>query len=896
MKCKTPYWSGLLLAAMGAVIFQSAARAEQAAIERFDSNAPLAQWVLTGEASLVASGGRADGALRVGSGGKAVLKLRDADGSGRVEMWVKDDLSRPADPKARRAGPRWGLSQADGQVVVAGVIYAPYLAGETTYAASAGDPKTPLAGVQYTGSKRSGDRQKWTFDFSPDKGLDILVNDRKVRFDWNKTNITGFNGVVIMGDEAKEGAHTLLVDDISVTLGGPMNAKPVPPPPPPPVVPERDPAIEKPRSLVPAVNGKHPRLLFSAADIPALRQKAAGAGRPFMQQIEQYLAACTPPVDDKFITDATDAQRQGFWRLPTVALHYVLTQNPESLQTSVGFLKVFVAQEHWETGAERDAGMSAANNMVGAALAYDWLYSDLEPEFREQVRTKLLTHARRMYYGGHLMKVGKTHYWQQDPHNNHRWHRNAGLALCALAVADDARNDDDWILEKTIEELQFIHKWLPDDGSSHESPSYLVFGGPYLVLAFQAVDRCVGTDLMGHVFFKTTPGFRIATIAPGFSEAFGFGDSGGFGFYNNYNLAATARHRLADEQAALLKLFQAQPRAYEYGWMSLIWFDPTVGGGDASKVSKRVLFDDVGVAVLRDGWDASNVAMMLKAGPYGGKILNKYRNELDGKYINVAHDDPDANMFVLWGQGGWLAANDGYAKKKLTSSHNTLLVDGKGQLGEGSGWTQPFRAGGDMSKMACHTAWHDGGDTGVSVTEGESAGAYTGLDAYRRTVVWVPGRYILLLDNVVASSSKPREFTWNMQATAADIRDPSGRFTLSNGRAECALHVASPDPFEATIVDSTAENRGQSLGLRQLRLTRRATHWHLASAFDPWKVGDLKVALQEGGGTYEVRVTAGGKTDTWAWRPVRTQTEATGLVGRLADGTGFELKQPKDKD
>jgi hypothetical protein len=330
-------------------------------------------------------------------------------------------------------------------------------------------------------------------------------------------------------------------------------------------VPDRDPPATQPVTLRPEVANVHPRLLFGPDDVARLRAVAEGEGRPFYEQLLRYLPACTPPTDTKFLTDATDAQRQGFWKLPTLALHHVLTDDAKSLQRASAFLKQFIELEHWETGDEQDAGMGAANIMVGVALAYDWLHDDLEPGLRDRVRAKLLDHARRMYHLGHLRKGGRVHYWQSDPQNNHRWHRDAGLALAVLAVADETDADDDWILEQTLAELRFVHRWLPPDGTSHESSSYQSFGGPYLQLAFQAADRCLGTDLLKHEYFRNVPAFRLYTLTPGLSDAFHYGDSGGLGNYNNYLFHCTALNRLPNEQAGLLAMMRRRGRRSRTG-------------------------------------------------------------------------------------------------------------------------------------------------------------------------------------------------------------------------------------------------------------------------------------------------------------------------------------------
>jgi hypothetical protein len=369
----------------------------------FDDPQALAAWEIAGEVARDEAknhGTTKGAALRIGPGGKAIWRLRESDGAGKVEMWVYDDLTVPGDAKARRAGPLWGLIQGDGRVLVIGPLYAPYLSGATTYATSDSDQKNWFD-VQFSALKRLEGWHKWTFDFDPDKGLSIIQDDKgKARFDWNKSKIEGFRGVALFGDAGKDKPQTIWVDDLTVQLGDKMNVKPTAPPPGPPapsVVPPSDPAPDKPVELVPAVRGKHPRLLFTAAEIPALRKLAEGEGKMFFEQLKNYLPPSVPPDHVKFQTDATDAQRQGMWRLPTVALHYVLTGDRKSFDNAVGFLKKFLETEHWETGEEQDSGMAAANIMVGAALAYDWLYNDLDPAFRTAFGKKLLEHARRLY-------------------------------------------------------------------------------------------------------------------------------------------------------------------------------------------------------------------------------------------------------------------------------------------------------------------------------------------------------------------------------------------------------------------------------------------------------------------------------------------------------------------
>jgi len=869
---------------------------------RFDTPTDLREWLTKGPVGLDPGRrhGNAGSAMRVEPGASALWKLRDSDGSGRVSLWVFDDCAKAANPKAYRTGPRWGVALASGRVLVVGALYARYLAGDTTYTASDTDRKIWFASLQYLGIRRQPRWRKWTFDFDAEKGMTLLLDGKPVkRFDWNKTKATGFAGVAIFGDQpGRDNPHTIWVDDVEVELGGPMKARPTPPPPPPPVVPDRDPALEGPPvKWRDGMVEKHPRLLLTAERIPKLKAFfASPEAKPWRDQMLAYLPVCSAPAKPAFLRNGTDGQRQGLWRMPTVALHYLLTGEKASFEKAVGFLKFLLALPDWETGSERNSGMSAANIMIGAALAFDWLYNDLDPAFRERFRKKLWWHARAMYHGGHLRKNPGTHYWQNDPQNNHRWHRDAGLALAVLAAFSGAP-DEQWLLARTHEELDFVARWLPADGTSHESPTYLVFGGPHLVLTCQASDECLGTSYLDQPFFRNVGLFRLSTLAPGMHDSLHYGDSGGVGGYNNFLLKAAAHHRQADVMDGLRRFRQAEPRAMEFGWWSILWDDPTLAGGKLDRLPAATFWPDLGLATIRESWRDDAVAAMFKCGPLGGYRLNEYRNANDFRYVNVAHDDPDANSFVLLAGGEYLAETDRYSTAKRSANHNTILVNGMGQMVKGraepQGWTQPGR--GDMTQMARVTAWKRDGD--VVIVEGEAAGAYIAytdrrtkktrpaLDRFRRTFIWVKGGYVLVLDDIRAP--EPVDVTWLVQGAKLEAVDAAqGRYRLSKGKARCDFQLVADAPFKAEIGTSTADHRGKPLGWRQLRAAVKTAAVRFASVYDPWGHGDLSLTLEAAGrDKATVTVRSGKFTDTWEWTAATARFEASTLRGTRPFGS-----------
>ena len=876
----------------------------------FDNAADLAKFSVAGNASVDAAKARAGGAsLKLPPRAGAELKLSATDVAGKVEFYVFEDMSMPADPKGRRTGPRWGVKQADGRVLVVGNLYAPYLGGDTNYTVSENPDGTPGAwfnSLTYLGeSRRSAGWHKWTFDFDANKGLAISydgvnVNAQKMRFDWNaKSSMKGFASVVFFGDDVEGGGQTIWIDDLSATAAGAMKIAPVPPPPPKPaepVVPAKDPPAAQVTRLAYQNLGEHPRLLFTKSDIPRMRRfvEDTDEGKKLFESLADYRKYSRPSSDVNFQKDATDGQRKGLWQLPTVAMHYVLTGDKQSLEDVKGFLAHFAKTDPWESGNELDSGMSSANICIGAALAFDWCYNDLDPAFREEFRKLLWEKARRQYHGGHMMKNPDHHYWQGDPQNNHRWHRNAGMVLCALAAARGAP-EEQWLLGKIADEIAFIAKWLPEDGTSHESASYLTFGGPHLVLSVQAADRGFGTKHMQAPFFKNVGAFRIHSLLPGLQDGFSYGDGAGLHFYNAFLFAGAGLNKQSALTGALLQWREAAPRAFLYAWMDILWRDPAVKPGKITEFPTAGLFADIGTLFIRDSWKDDAVGAMFRCGPMGGYLLNKYRNENDYKYINVAHDDPDANSFVIVKGAASLAETDRYSTRKKSANHNTILVNGLGQenvgRAEGGQWSQPATGKNDMTGQAILTAYKN--TPAVTAIEGEAAGSYLAkngvrpaLEKFRRLLIWNTGKYILVIDDIRAPEKV--KIDWLMQGPdLVAVDETAGKYKLISGAETCAFQVASDAAFLTKLQTSTADDHGKVMGHKQLVATADASKLRFTSIYSPWG-GDhtLKVDWTATGAKISV-LKNGVELDIWQWESAKGKLTPSTL--RQVKGGAFEL-------
>ncbi|MBN2583048.1 MAG: DUF4962 domain-containing protein [Planctomycetes bacterium] len=676
-------------------------------------------------------------------------------------------------------------------------------------------------------------------------------------------------------------------------------------------VPAEDPAATDAPQVVEAMKGHHPRLWFTAEEAAAL--KARAADDPILKQAYDDVTGgakrfkLKPEAKPAIVMGDTAALTTSAGNYPGLAMTYLLDGDPVAKQGIIDILTMMLEQPYWADTAELDSNMGAGNNMFMVGLLFDAVYNDLEPELQQKLARKILTHVRRMYYLGHKqLALMPIKYWQQDPANNHRWHRAAGMAACLLAIADVEGVDCGYVLQEFKKEMDFLVRWYPADGDCHEGAGYQTFGFFYLAAAARMMDRVLGTEYLKAPGFRNAWAQQLYYWAPGRRSFMTFGDAPNtnktFGHLDAGFFICPALSRDKDVQAALVNYYQKNAkfddpkRVYRAPWILLALYDPTVGQGDYKALPTYRLFADLGAASMRDSWDDDAVLFTFKCGPYGGYKLNEYRHEVkddQGKphYVNVAHDDPDANCFAL-GFGGELLFHPGnYATNKLTQTNNTITVDGKGQLGEGDAYTQPV-PGVDMRTLSYLTGWKAGQD-GRIIVEGEAGNAYPTLKRFRRTAVWMPGEYILILDDIRGDGA--HTITWRGTSEKAQFEKPEdGRcyaYTKSGKRVD--FQMLANKEFKGSIDYMMLAGRWTQLLMQQFQFHLDAESVKFACLLDPWKK-KVGMTLNEDGDTVTLTVRGDTFEDVWTWQGAKDLTTPSRLAG-TRDGKPLAALTEGDK-
>jgi hypothetical protein len=184
-------------------------------------------------------------------------------------------------------------------------------------------------------------------------------------------------------------------------------------------------------------------------------------------------------------------------------------------------------------------------------------------------------------------------------------------------------------------------------------------------------------------------------------------------------------------------------------WLNLLWWDASVAPVPPGDLPTMRHFDDLGLVSARSSWTGGESLVVFKCGPFIGRHgVETFTRDPGGGHVH-----PDANHFVLFGAGDWLIRDDGYAEK-WTVQQNTLVVDGRGQAGEGEMWFE----GDDALKAGARPRVLTADSTpALDHIAGEAAPAYPaelGLKRFTRHLLFLKPDVLIVADSV--ETDRPR--------------------------------------------------------------------------------------------------------------------------------------------
>jgi len=809
---------------------------------RAESEMDLTRWKIEGPVGMDASKAGPSGApsIKLEPGSKGTLKLRNEDASGKLTLYVFDDGTVASPDKKRAVGPRWGFTQRDGRIFVGAIMYARFLGDQGSYCLVNTDPaqKGAWNAMSYVAPRGTPGWKKWEFDYDPEAGLKISIDGKTVdarHFNWNLSHATGFDGLVLYGDDTAGGTpQTIWVADVSCDPGGPMKVQPNPAAPAAaasPAAPAAAPVSEAeiaqadqgtPASMtnyipgptladdlkgmrVPLAEGyaaEHPRLLFSEKDRPMLQQRAKD-----FPALWNLVLDNAKSVQVTGALPAAEVIRTGgkYWlaeRIESGALAWFVTGDQEYRDGVVRWMLAHAQEPVWGTLYRPNLDLVASWYLYHLAVGYDTLWNVLTPEERKTIRDSLVLHARAIFADHDPANTKEKIRYDQ----NHTYIPVVALAAASLALLDEVPEAKVW-LKRSYAILRRCRYVQGEDGYYHEGFGYWTYALHWQVRGAELLGRATGEKLFDLPVLRDSWMHGLYLSLPGSPYAFDIGDTGIWKEANrrpditvtNYSMLwAMAAQNGSGESQAAGNLYQARQAEKDYPASAFLWFDPAVKPAPLDQIKPYCYFPDHDLVAWRSGWGPDATCYLFRCGPPLGHRAADKLAQLKDWTMNCGHVHPDIGAFWMYAKGEYLAVGTGYSTRKWTRDHNTLLVDGSGQGADGAYWNErgvPYQAlnGAHIDReYLCDSYGFASGEFGSVYVKDK-----TGLNL-RRSLLMTK-RWALVVDDF--SGEQPHDLTWLCHADATFVPEGSG-FIARLPKASLAVLPLAPEKLASKIEPS----------------------------------------------------------------------------------------------
>jgi len=530
----------------------------------------------------------------------------------------------------------------------------------------------------------------------------------------------------------------------------------------------------------------HPSLFFGPTDVARLQQQAKGTHQvvytSLKNGVDQFIG--TGIASDGTVTWNTGRtfnvgdRRDIGNALEVFAFMWQIDGGAQYAQLAHDWLMAAASWGNLDLDGSQD--LMLAHLLTGVAIAYDILYPNLTAAERTTVQAVIARNAAAQYANS----VNGV-WWSAEYGQNHNWVNTDSVGIAALALDGewDQATVDAW-RKQAVANAQRINTVTDPmtDGAWHEGPSYLAYGLLWHLPFVDALKRAGHEDLTQMGIVKGLGSYRAWNQLPEQPNAYvlAYGDFFGFGLDDQLFALRYAGSRYGDgiAQAAADRWLAGTKRntyAPEQNGQifEFLYWDPAVAATDLHTQPLDWYGPNMGGVVMRSSWDKGALLFGLKCGKIGGDSFwqmlvanNPLLPDLD-----FSHDHADDNGFYLYGNGSWLAPEaDGYYIGQPSSPgpmanetvyHNSLTVDGQGQLGDG------VRPNGDgssrypwFSQRQGQISFH-GSTSHFAYAVGDGAKLYPasmGLSRWDRHVLFLDRKWVVLRDVVESSLSHDYHF------------------------------------------------------------------------------------------------------------------------------------------
>jgi hypothetical protein len=584
----------------------------------------------------------------------------------------------------------------------------------------------------------------------------------------------------------------------------------------------------------------HPRLLFTTAEIPALRAKITDGGydAAAFQFIRDRVTYVYPTITPDSLLD----NDWGMEQIQNLGLAAFLGEEPDTAALQLGKnITMYIA----DSSAVDGEIFTSSLRLRSLALGYDMFFDDATVAEREYIRGEILEYLQFM------LNAFDYEVWFYQPYTSNKTAMlAAAIGLAAIAL-DGEMDSSDGSAALTAANAYF-DAWreaqLGPDGSYGEGALYAAWSLRHLIYYFHARLRFDGYD------FSKTAGIRSV------EKWLAYELDALSGNVNNLHDCTAYQHPLARHNtyfdwaqtawgsslAAYIWEHVAGPYGFDHEDFAdkaatVLWNQGLQPSNPSEVLPRSMVWTDRGLYYYRDGWPSGeagkNVVFSLYSGAFSG-----------------GHAQEDQNQFTLTAYGVKFAIDHGAGRTAgKTSAHNLVLVDGAGQHYAGTSIGTDGRMAaylfGDYADYifadatAAYATHSPLNDYGVPFPWSDWSWGYRGANpvqkAYREVfVVHDPATppYFLIVDDI-RKDGTVHDYTWRMHTAHENVISGTKPIRISQGSVALDVHVIRPSLGSLTISTSLFDNACEDTNSKVLSLSTRTVEPEFALLLVPWDAG-----------------------------------------------------------
>lgn len=560
-------------------------------------------------------------------------------------------------------------------------------------------------------------------------------------------------------------------------------------------------------SATPDAGKDGPSLFFTVGDLEDLRDKVKQEPAASMYVRLIARAEETLPVSEKPVVLKTPIDgRVWSTRVIDTAFAAHLTGRDDLMLAAIRLLcsaaEQYTPDDYYAVGTSRD--LFVGNMAEGMAKGYDLARGHLTPEQDALLRNHTEDIGAYIYAASTTGKAGNTdayHFFGEEREarfaSNWNTVTHGNLGLCALVLD----SHPEWIELANKRILGYLKYSNDATGAPYEGAAYLGYGKQNAFGYIVALKRLRGIDLLDSeeaAHLKEISRWMVHHTYPWGSGLVPINQSGDALSQSDWFLHLCSRFQDRVGQWAFLRLFgdkeqfggdgtygaQGHPGHSSRMMPSILWVDnnleplsPAEAGWPLSQRFER------GQVAARSGWEAQDSLFTLTSGRGIGGVWNH----------------ADENSFTFYACGEAFSIDPG-PSKQTADWHNVVLVDGKGQDGDG----------GPHATQGVITAFEDVGDT-VKVT-GQANTAYLRVarlvNAQRRITYHRSSETpsLLIEDQYLKIDGTTGDFVWQMftaEGNKAELLpdEKAVLITGANGKGVCKVTSLGPDDAVWSLED-----------------------------------------------------------------------------------------------